>query len=76
MEADRGDCRTKFGAQYLANDFELGQGVNYKIVVLSKISKFVNMDLSYFGLNCKIKGLKGRHLETETEIQSTHPTET
>jgi hypothetical protein len=46
MEADRGDCQTKFGAQDLAKYFELGQSVNYKTVVLSKISKFVNMDLS------------------------------
>jgi hypothetical protein len=47
-----------------------------KNVELCVIYSFVNMDLSWFGLDWKIKGPKGRHLETETEIQSTHPTET
>jgi class 3 adenylate cyclase len=61
MEADRGDCQTKFGAQDLANDFELGQGVNYKTVVLSKISKFVNRIMDWFGLVSEIQRPKVGH---------------
>jgi hypothetical protein len=61
MEADRGDCQTKFGAQDLTNDFELGQGVNYKTIVLSKISKFVNRIMDWFGLVNEIQRPKVGH---------------
>jgi hypothetical protein len=73
MESDRGDCQTKFGAQDLTNDFELGQSVNYKTVVLSKISKFVNSIMDWFGLVSEIQCPKVRHMKTETEFQLTPP---